>query len=96
MSKTPTTIQFVQVSTEELQSLVSNVLESKLNDFKRNFKPIEPNEYLSRSEVAKMLSVNESTIFNLKKRGILSAFQIGGRVFYKRKDVEDAIVKLKN
>jgi hypothetical protein len=96
MSKTPTTIQFVQVSTEELQSLVSNVLESKLNDFKRNFKPIEPNEYLSRSEVAKMLSVNESTIFNWKKRGILSAFQIGGRVFYKRKDVEDAIVKLKN
>ena len=96
MSKTPTTIQFVQVSTEELQSLVSNVLESKLNDFKRNFKPIEPNEYLSRSEVAKMLSVNESTVFNWKKRGILSAFQIGGRVFYKRKDVEDAIVKLKN
>ena len=96
MSKTPTTIQFVQVSTEELQSLVSNVLESKLNDFKRNFKPIEPNEYLSRSEVAKMLSVNESTIFNWKKRGILSAFQIGWRVFYKRKDVEDAIVKLKN
>jgi len=96
MSKTPTTIQFVQVSTEELQSLVSNILESKLNDFKRNFKPIEPNEYLSRSEVAKMLSVNESTIFNWKKRGILSAFQIGGRVFYKRKDVEDAIVKLKN
>ena len=96
MSKTPTTIQFVQVSTEELQSLVSNVLESKLNDFKRNFKPIEPNEYLSRSEVAKMLSVNESTIFNWKKRGIISAFQIGGRVFYKRKDVEDAIVKLKN
>ena len=96
MSKTPTTIQFVQVSTEELQSLVSNVLESKLNDFKRNFKPIEPNEYLSRSEVAKMLSVNESTIFNWKKRWILSAFQIGGRVFYKRKDVEDAIVKLKN
>ena len=96
MSKTPTTIQFVQVSTDELQSLVSNVLESKLNDFKRNFKPIEPNEYLSRSEVAKMLSVNESTIFNWKKRGILSAFQIGGRVFYKRKDVEDAIVKLKN
>jgi len=43
-----------------------------------------------------MLSVNESTIFNWKKRGILSAFQIGGRVFYKRKDVEDAIVKLKN
>ena len=96
MSRTPKTIQFVQVSTEELQSLVSNVLESKLNDFKRNFKPIEPNEYLSRSEVAKMLSVNESTIFNWKKRGILSAFQIGGRVFYKRKDVEDAIVKLKN
>ena len=43
-----------------------------------------------------MLSVDLSTVHNWTKKGILTAHQIGGRVFYLRTDVENAIVKLKN
>jgi excisionase family DNA binding protein len=90
------TIQFIQVTPEQLQNAIIEGVKHQLNQFKKHFKPNEPNEYLSRSEVAKMLSINESTVHNWKTKGILSAYQIGGRVFFKRKEVESAIVKLKN
>jgi excisionase family DNA binding protein len=90
------TIQFVQVTPEQLQKAIIDGVKLQFNEFKKHFKPTEPNEYLSRSEVAKMLSVNQSTVHNWKTKGIISAYQIGGRVFFKRKEVENAIVKLKN
>ena len=42
-----------------------------------------------------MLKIDLSSLHNWKKRGILQAYQIGGRVYYKRDEVELAIVKLK-
>ena len=96
MGDTPQTIQFIQVTPEQHQKAIIEGVKHLLNDFKKYYKPIEPNEYLSRSEVASWLGVNESTVHNWKTKGIISAFQIGGRVFFKRKEVESAIVKLKN
>ena len=52
--------------------------------------------YLTRQAVAEMLSIDLSTVHNWKTKGILTAHQIGGRVFYKRSDVENAIIKLNN
>ena len=86
------TIQFIQVTPKQLQNAIIEGVKQQL----KHLKPIEPNEFLSRSEVAKMLGVNESTIHNWRVRGVISAYQIGGRVFFKRKDVENAMVKLKN
>ncbi len=96
MGNNPQTIQFVQVTPEQLQNAIIEGVKQQFNEFRKHFKPIEPNEYLSRSEVASWLGVNESTVHNWKTKGIISAYQIGGRVFFKRKEVESAIVKLKN
>lgn len=79
---------------KEYQSDI-NFIKSELADLKKNFQPKEPNEYLTRNNVAKMLSVDLSTVHNYTKRKILQAYQIGGRVFYKRDEVQNAIVKLK-
>lgn len=87
-------IQFVQVTPEQLQSAIIEGVKFQLEDLKKHFQPKEQNEYLTRQEVAKMLSIDLSTVHNWTKKGILTAFQIGGRVFYKRKDVENSIVKL--
>jgi len=69
-------------------------LKKQIDDLKKNFQPKEPNEYLTRNNVAEMLSIDLSTVHNYTKRKILQAYQIGGRVFYKRQEVENAIVKL--
>lgn len=89
-------IQFIQITPEQLQNSIIEGVKQQLEEFKKHLQPIELNEFLGRSEVAKMLSVDLSTVHNWKKKGILTAYQIGGRVYYKRDEVESAIVKLKN
>jgi excisionase family DNA binding protein len=87
-------LQVTQYSGEELQRKFK-VLEEKLDDIKNNFEPKTPIEYLTRNEVAEMLKIDLSSVHNWTKKRILQAYQCGGRVYYKRKEVEEAIIKLK-
>ncbi len=89
------TVQFNQTSPQQLRELISNDVREQLEELKKTFQPKEPNEYLTRNNVAEMLSVDLSTVHNWTKKGILHAKQIGGRIFYLRDEVESAIVKLK-
>ncbi len=86
---------FIQITKEELESLILQSVKTQLEDLKKHLQPKEPTKYLTRNEVAKMLSVDLSTVHNYTKRKILQAYQIGSRVYYKRVEVENAIVKLK-
>jgi hypothetical protein len=70
-------------------------LKSELAEIKSNLQPKEPTKYLGRLEVAQMLDVNISTIHNWTVKGILTALQIGGRIYYRKKDVEAAMIELK-
>ena len=87
-------IQFIGTTPTALIDLIDETVKKRLDDLKKNFQPKEPNEYLTRNNVAEMLSIDLSTVHNYTKRKILQAYQIGGRVFYKRQEVENAIVKL--
>jgi len=89
------TIQFIQVTPEQLQNAIIEGVNSKLDDLKKEYQPKEPNEYLTRNEVAEMLKIDLSSVHNWRKKGILKAFQISGRVYFKRTDIEKAIVELK-
>ena len=88
-------IETKKISNKQLQDAILEGVKSQLDDLKKNFEPKTPNEYLTRNDVAKMLSVDLSTVHNYTKRKILQAYQIGGRVYYKRNEVELAIVELK-
>ena len=70
-------------------------LKSELAEIKLNLQPKEPTKYLGRREVAQMLDVNISTIHNWTVKGVLTALQIGGRIYYRKKDVEAALIELK-
>ena len=84
-------IQFLQTTPEQLQSEINAGVKIILEDFLKNFKPKLPNEYLTRNEVATMLSVDISTVHNYCKRNILKPRQIGGRVYFLRSEVEASI-----
>lgn len=88
------TIQFISVTPEQLQQEITKGIKSHLDDFLKNFKPKEPNDYLSRTEVAKMLSVDISTISNWQKNGKLKPYAIGGRILFKRADIEASLIPL--
>jgi excisionase family DNA binding protein len=69
-------------------------LEAELKEIKENFQPKEPVELLTRREAAAYLKVDLSTLWNWSKKGILSSYGIGNRVYYKRSEIEGTLVKL--
>lgn len=87
-------IQFIQVTPKELEESILTGIKTALEDLKENFQPKEPTEYLTRNEVASLLKVDLSTVHNWTKRNKLTSYGIGGRVFYKRKEVEAQIRRL--
>lgn len=54
--------------------------------------------FLTREEVAELLKINISSVFNWTKRGVLTGYQFEGssRVYYKLHEIEEALIKLKN
>ena len=89
------TVQFIQVTPEQLQYAIIQGVKTQLQDLKNNFQPKEPTEYLTRNEVAEMLKIDLSSVHNWTKKGILTSYQCGGRVYYKLAEVEGAIIELK-
>ncbi len=89
------TLQMIGITPDALADLIDNRLNNRFKDVLSHLQPKEPNLYLTRKDVADMLSVDVSTIHNMTVRGTLQKYQIGGRVLYKRNQVEDAIVKMK-
>jgi excisionase family DNA binding protein len=89
MQKNSTLIH--DLTPEQITSLFEG-LQNQLTELKLNFEPKTPPEYLTRSEVAKMLSCDLGTIHNWTKKGKLIPYGIGNRVFYKRNEVEAALL----
>lgn len=87
-------VQFISVTPEQLQNAIIEGVKSQLQDLKKHFQPKTPTEYLTRRGVADLLKIDLSSVHNWTKKDILISYQIGGRVFYKRSEIENAIVKL--
>jgi hypothetical protein len=81
------------ISAEELISLFES-LRNEIQDIKQNLEPKLPAEYIARLELSKMLDVDISTIHNWTVKGILKKHCIGNRVYYKRSEIEEALVKI--
>lgn len=88
------TIQFIQYTPEQLQSEISKGVKSQLDEFLKHFKPVQPAEYLTRQQVAKMFDVDLSTVHNWCKSGKLKPLGIGSRVYFLRTDIEAGLVPL--
>lgn len=87
-------VQFIQTTPEQLQEAILQGIKQQLEQLKKHFQPKEPEEYLSRAEVAKLLKVDISTIHNWGKAGKIKRYGLGNRVYYKRSEVEKSIVEL--
>lgn len=88
------TIQFIQYSPEQLQAEISAGVKSQLVDFLKHFTPKQPNEYLTRQEVAQMFNVDISTIHNWCKSKRLNPLGLGSRVYFLRSEVEASLKPL--
>lgn len=91
-------LQIIQ-DTEEFEKRIDSKLiqleNNLLSKLKKEFQPKNPEEYLSRSEVAKLLKVTTATLDRWTEQGKLTRYGLGARVFYKRTEVEESLVRLK-
>ena len=89
------TIQFIQTSPEQVTDVILQGVRNEIEKLKKDFQPKEPTEYLTRHEVKDLLKCDLSTVHNWTVKGKLKPYGIGNRVYYKRSEVEAAIISLK-
>ena len=89
------TLQFIQITPEQLLEAIIAGVKLQLETLKKDFKPQEPEEYLTRHEVAKLLKCDISTIHNWTTKGKLKPYGIGNRVYYKRVEIEQCLIPLR-
>jgi hypothetical protein len=88
------TVQFVATSPQDLKNEITADVKVVLDDFLKHFAPVQPKEYLTRSDVAKMFSVDISTVHNWCKSKRLNPLGIGSRVYFLRSEVEASLQPL--
>ena len=84
----------IQLNTEQLKSEILKDLSAQFFELTKLFQSKEPEEYLTRKEVAKLCKVHISTVSNWKNEGVLNAYALGGRVYYKRSEIDGLMVKI--
>lgn len=82
-----------QITPEQLEKQIIDGVKNQLNALIEHFQPKEPTEYLTRHEVANLLKVDISTVHNWTKNGKLTSYNMVGRVYYKRSEIEAAMIK---
>ena len=87
-------VQFIQTTPQELQQQINEGVKIQLQEFLTHFKPKLPNDYLTRSDVAKMFNVDISTVHNWCKSKRLNPLGIGSRVYFLRSEIEASLKPL--
>lgn len=90
------TIQFIGTSPTDLITELKNSLIPELTaQLSAQFQPKQPTEYLTRSEVCKLLKIDMSSLHRWRKEGKIPSYGLGNRVYFKRSEVEQIINKNK-
>ncbi|MWW24034.1 helix-turn-helix domain-containing protein [Algibacter lectus] len=95
----------MQTHSQTLQIQIPNSLLQKVDSLLQKVETLEqslslqtpaaePN-YIPRLKLAERLQISIGTLHNWTCKGVLTAHQIGGKIYYKLDEVEAAMVELK-
>lgn len=87
-------IQFIGTTPTDLISELKNAIIPELEQrLSQQFQPKQPTQYLTRAEVCELLQIDLSTLHRWRKEGVLPAYGIQNRVYFKRNEIEDYLTK---
>ncbi len=69
-------------------------IEEELKNIKENLQPKEPEKLMTRQEVVDYFKINMTTLWNWTKKGKLTSYGSGNRVYYKRSEIENTLIRL--
>ncbi|HFK5502251.1 helix-turn-helix domain-containing protein [Elizabethkingia occulta] len=88
-------IQFVQTTPDELENLIKESVRDELEKIKSNLSNTsEQEKILTRSETARLLDIDPSSLWRWTKKGKIKAFGIENRVYYYLSDINKALIPI--
>ncbi|GFZ81112.1 hypothetical protein GCM10011531_09130 [Aquaticitalea lipolytica] len=88
-------LHFYQITPEELADNILNGVNSKLQEFFDKYKPSKAEEVdlLTLEEALIILKCSNQTLWNWRKEGIIPSYRLGNRVYIKRSDINEKLIK---
>ena len=82
-----------QMTTQEFVEVLRNELLCVIREKESNEKKLESKEkeFYTRDEAKDLLKISYATLWKYNKDGTLPATKIGSRVYYRKKDIDDAM-----
>lgn len=80
------------INVNELLKRIGQLIDSKFSERQPEKNVSKQSDFITRSEVAKLLKISLPTLHYWTKAGLLKAYRIQCRVLYKREEVENALV----
>lgn len=87
-------LQLVELDPKEFQDCLVEKIKEVLLSIEGQKVPTPRTEILSREEAATLLDISIKSLTRWTKRGRLKSYGLGNRVYYKRHEIEDALIPL--
>lgn len=87
-------ITITQITPQELEVLIENVLRKILNLKDQEPKSKAEPEFITRKEAAKILGITLPTLSDWTKRGIVKGYRIASRVRFKKDEIQNSIIQM--
>ncbi|CAA9203750.1 hypothetical protein FLA105534_04932 [Flavobacterium bizetiae] len=65
-----------------------------MEEFQRTLSIDTPDVLLTRSEACSFLKINMTTLWNWSKKGKIISYGIGNRVYYKKSELLESLVRI--
>jgi hypothetical protein len=86
-------IMLHNLAPSDLEELIRKVVGEQLA-FRKNDSIEKPDELLTREEACLLLKISLTSLWNWTKKGKLKAYGIGNRVFYKRGELIESLIRI--
>jgi len=78
----------------DLEELIRKVVIEQVEAFRKNTSTENPDELLSREDACLLLKISLTSLWNWTKKGKLVAYGIGNRIYYKRGELIESLVRI--
>ena len=82
-----------QISVEDFTNRIGGIIREAVSS---TVIPQGSDEYLTRKQTAKLLQISLVTLRDWSVKGILQSYKIGGRIRYKKSELDEALKAQKN
>ena len=88
-------ITIENISVEELVEVIVEKVLNGLEERKNKLHSLSTQEeLLTREEITQYLKISKTSLWKYTKSGKLKAYGVGNRVYYKKNEVDDALIRI--